>query len=65
MSSLNHQNEDRCLIINSQYGDLLRFDCNLQSNLETAPLYLPQPLHCAHGSLGTEIPYVISKGISR
>jgi hypothetical protein len=35
---------------------------HIQSNPITAPLYIPPPLHFTLESLGTEIPYVISKG---
>jgi hypothetical protein len=40
------------------------FDSEVQSNPDTAPLYIRPPSHCAHESLVSEIPYVISKGIS-
>jgi hypothetical protein len=35
----------------------------VQSNLDAVPPYILPPLHCAHESLRTEIPYVISEGI--
>jgi hypothetical protein len=38
-------------------------DLYIQSNLIQHPLYVLPPSHCAHKTLGTEIPYVISKGI--
>jgi hypothetical protein len=36
----------------------------VHSTPDTASLHIPVPLHCTQESLGTDIPYVVSKGIS-
>jgi hypothetical protein len=35
----------------------------IQSNPDTAPVYIPPPSHCAHETLEMKIPYVIAEGI--
>jgi hypothetical protein len=49
-------------LINAYVSQPLCFK-GIQSNPDTASLCTPQPSRFTHESLGTEIPYLISKGI--
>jgi hypothetical protein len=45
------------------YNSFSDFTSGIQSSPDTVPFYIPPPMDYAHESLGTEILYVISKGI--
>jgi hypothetical protein len=44
----------------TQEKNIIHINIQIQSNTDTVPLYERLLSHCAHKSLGTEIPYVNS-----
>jgi hypothetical protein len=46
----------------TQEKNIIHINIQIQSNTEKGPLYVWLLSHCAHKSLGTEIPYVNSTG---